>query len=246
MGWDPLQPVPQGRNLVALEQLGADFFQHLDDVVPLATGGRVANGILEKAIRLQPGRGALVETGDLLLTDGAAQLLAQGVGEEVVIAIPRALSGQGQDEQVVAFAATQHLIAIAGLGDRVAQAGVEPIQDRGAQEERADILRLALEDFFPEILVAQLDAAHELLNELHRLVAGPPMQRRADQLEADHPPLGPLVNHLDLAGGEIEVEIVVEVLQRLLQRELQVALRDQQRARRWSGGAPSAAAGSCG
>ena len=83
-----------------------------------------------------------------------------------MIAIPGALPDQGQDEQVVAFAATQQLIAIAGLGDRVTEARVEPIQNGGAQEERADILGLPLEDFFPEILVAQLDAAHELLDEL--------------------------------------------------------------------------------
>ncbi len=142
--------------------------------------------------------------------------LAQGVGEEVVIAIPGALPDQWQDEQVVAFAATQHLIASAGLGDRVAQAGVEPIQDRGAQEERADLLGLPLEDFFPQILVAQLGAAHELLNELGVLLARPPTQRRANQLQARHPPLGPLVNHPDLAGRQVEVERVVEVLQRLL------------------------------
>ncbi len=47
VGWDPLQPVPQRRNLVALEELGADLLEQLDGAIPVATGDGMANGILK-------------------------------------------------------------------------------------------------------------------------------------------------------------------------------------------------------
>ena len=168
-----------------------------------------------------------MQTPDLIFTHGSAQLLAQGVSEQMVIAIPRAMPGQRQDEQIVLFTVTEHLLAIPCLGDRVAQAGIELIQDGGVQEERANILWLALEDFFPEVVVAQVDAANELLDKLLRLVSRPPAQCRTDHLQPNHPSLGALVEQPDLAGCEVQVERV-EVLQRLLRGELQVALRDHQ------------------
>ena len=49
VGWNPLQPVPQGRNLVALEELGTDPLEQSDGAIPVATGDGMANGILNSS-----------------------------------------------------------------------------------------------------------------------------------------------------------------------------------------------------
>src|SRR5215218_8455481 len=112
VGWHPLQPRAQGGNVIVFEKLTANILEQPDRVTPIATSHGMADGILEIAIGLKPFRGTPVQLLDFTFGRGLFQLFAQGVGEQVMKAIPRAIPHQRQDEQIVSFTATNHPVAI--------------------------------------------------------------------------------------------------------------------------------------
>ena len=71
VGRYPLQPGPQCRNVIVFEKLSADLLEHVDGMGPIATSNRVANGILEIAIGLQPLRGPPVQIPDFTFGRGS-------------------------------------------------------------------------------------------------------------------------------------------------------------------------------
>src|SRR4051812_25912529 len=93
------------------EELTANILEQPDRVTPIATSHGVADGILEIAIGLEPFRSPAVQLLDFTFGRGLSQLFAQGVGEQVMKAIPRTMPNQRQDEQIVLFPATNHLVA---------------------------------------------------------------------------------------------------------------------------------------
>ena len=75
----------------------------------------------------------------------------QGIGEEVVIAIPAAFVVQGDQKHVVALERLEHLLAagdalglfrVISIDDGGAQGRAEPLQDAGVREEALHFFRL--------------------------------------------------------------------------------------------------------
>ena len=92
------------------------------------------------------------------------QVRLQNLGEEVMIAIPLALVVERDDKQVAALQGLQHSSAIFLFGDGIAQRATQPIENGGLQQETADTLGLALQNFFDQIVQHKTVAAGEGLD----------------------------------------------------------------------------------
>jgi hypothetical protein len=91
-------------------------------------GQRVSDGVVDRAVLLVPGGRGVVQhrqpLGPLLPETGAEQ-----VGEQVVVAPPAAYLVERHQEQVGALDLFQQLLAVAAVGDRVAQRPGQPLED---------------------------------------------------------------------------------------------------------------------
>ena len=135
-----------------------------------------------------PGRGVAVQlryaAGLLLLQAGAEQ-----VGEQVVIAPPAAHLIQRDQEQARPFGLLEQRLAALAAGDGVAQRAAEPLQHRGLQQERAQLLVLPLEHLFGQVVQDVPVAAGERGHEAGGIVMS--AQRQRGQRQPGRPALGP-------------------------------------------------------
>ena len=76
----------------------------------------------------------------------------EDVGEEVVVAVPLAAVVQRDQEEVVPVEGLEQGPAAGLAGDRVAQGAGHPVEDRGLQQERLDVLGLALQHLLDEVV----------------------------------------------------------------------------------------------
>ena len=96
----------------------------------------------------------------LLLQAGAEQ-----VGEQVVVAPPAAHLIQRHQEQAGLFHPLQHRLAISAAGDRITQPAGQAFQQRGFQQEGAQLLLLAVQHLLGQVVqdiaVAAAERRHE-------------------------------------------------------------------------------------
>jgi hypothetical protein len=96
----------------------------------------------------------------LLLQTGAEQ-----IGEQAVVTPPAAHLIESQREQAGLFPLLQQGLAARAAGDGVAQPAAEPLQHRRLQQERPQLLRLALQHFLAQVVqdiaVAAGERGHE-------------------------------------------------------------------------------------
>ena len=168
---------------------------------------------------LEPRAGLLVKDGYL------ARLLRQRagtehVGEEMVVAEPVALVVQRHDEQVVSFQGLQHAPAIVPAGERIAQRGAEPVEDRGLQQEGTDAVGLTVQDFVDQVVDDVPVVAGEGPYETRQLL--PPLDRERGQLEAHDPALGARLQDRDVGCRKAQPHRLVEEGSRFLLGESQV------------------------
>ena len=149
---------------------------------------RVADGVTGHPVLLAPGRGVAVQlrqsAGLLLLQAGAKQ-----VGEQVVIAPPVARLIQRDHEQARPFGPLEQRLAALAAGDGVAQRAAEPVQHRGLQQERAQLLVLPLEYLFGQVVQDVPVAPGERGHEAGGIVMSAQGQR--GQRQSGRPALGP-------------------------------------------------------
>ena len=180
---------------------------------------RVTHGVLGKAVRGIPLTGRPMEGGSAIgLLRGQAG--AERVGEELVVAVPLALTVERDDEQVGAVERLEHRAAVTPAGEGVAQRPGQVAQHRRVEEEAAHRLGLVAQDLLHEVVEDEPVAAGEGIHEL-RGVLDPP-QRQAGELEPGDPPLGARLEGCHLGVVEVEPHHVGEECVCLIGREPQV------------------------
>jgi hypothetical protein len=157
---------------------------------PVARRLGVPDGLGHLAVVDEPSGGAPVQRRHVL-GQRPAQLQPEQVPEQVVVAEPRALGVEGDHERVRVFQVQQDLFRARAAGQQVGQFAVDPIQQRGAQQQILDVGGLAVQHFSEQVLGDGAVAAGELGHEPLRVrVAG---QGEHREPEAGGPAFGPLV-----------------------------------------------------
>jgi hypothetical protein len=152
------------------------------------------------------------------------ELVAQEVGEEVVVAVPLAARVERNEEEVLLLQAGERLGG-ALLRERcVAEGRREPLENRGADEERPQLARLALEHLRHEVVDDVAVVAGERLDE--RMRVSPAAERERGQVKAGSPPLRTLVEQADVVGLEAEAQDSVEERLCLLHAEAEFLRAD--------------------
>jgi hypothetical protein len=93
------------------------------------------------------------------------QTSPEGVGEQLVVAVPPALVIKRDDEEVLALEGLQHRLAVRTTGDRVAQPGGELVEHRGVEQVCAYLLGLPVEYLLDEVVEDEPLAPRERLDE---------------------------------------------------------------------------------
>src|ERR687896_443079 len=117
----------------------------------VAAGRRVMDGLGDEAPRPVPGAGAAVKArGQLWL--GPRELVAEQLGEEVVVAIPLPLRVEREQEQAQPLELVEASRRVLGARDRVAERSAKTLEDRGPQQEVADGVGLTVEHLEAEVI----------------------------------------------------------------------------------------------
>ena len=127
-------------------------------------GQGVAHRVVGEAMILTPGGRGPVQArppaGPLLLQPGAEQ-----IGEQMMVAPPAAHLIQRHQEQAGLFHPLQHRLAIGAAGDRITQPAGQAFQQRGFQQEGAQLLLLAVQHLLGQVVqdvaVAAAERRHE-------------------------------------------------------------------------------------
>ena len=127
---EQLDPFPQGFLAALSDQDPSLAVDELGAAVGFAGGDVVADGVAGHAVLGEPIGGSAVAGAGI-----AAGLQAEPVGEQMVIAEPLAPMVERDDEQVQPIELVEPVLGILDTGDGLAQAGVEPIEDRGGVQE---------------------------------------------------------------------------------------------------------------
>ena len=118
---------------------------------------------------------------------------AQGVGEEMVVAVPPALVVERDHEQVLALEGLQHRLTVGTTGQGVAQAAGQLVEHRGVEKERPHVVRLPVQNLLDEVVEDESMASGEGLHELGDISgpaggAGMGPGRQRGQLQPGRPP----------------------------------------------------------
>ena len=114
-----LEPAEQGRQLAGLERRPRRALDEADRAVDRAGGQRMVDRLRLEARPLEPVCGALVELPSLVL----AELRAEVVGEETVVAVPAPFGIERDEEQVGPLRPLEQRVGIVATGQLAAQLG---------------------------------------------------------------------------------------------------------------------------
>ncbi|MDT4820486.1 hypothetical protein FQZ97_536290 [compost metagenome] len=138
----------------------------------------------------------------------------------MVVTEPLALLVQGNDEELLALQAHQHVQAIAAAGQGVAQVGAEFVQHRGLFEELLQGRRQAVEHVLGQV-VGNVALGAAQAGEEGRAV-GMPRQGQAGQMQGGDPALGAGVQLPDLVARQRQLADLAEVGRGFVQGQAQV------------------------
>ncbi len=196
------QRVDQRADRVALaahEQREPVLGDELDGEVPVLRGDGVTQRLRPHPALGVPARRAVVQPRQL-----GAQLAPrahpQQLREQAVVAVPLASRVDGQDEPVGAFELGQNVAARTLVGQRVRELAADPVDDRRAQEEGAQLRRLAVEHLGEQIVADDAIVAGELGDEALGVVAA--LQAQRGQPQPGAPALGPRAQRRDQLGSQ--------------------------------------------
>ena len=161
-----------------------------------------------------------------------AQLGAQQLGEQRVVAMPGAALVERRREHAAVLQSRQHRVAVRRPGERVGELGAQRVDDRRAQQEVAQLRWLAREHLADEVVADRGVGAGEVLDEVARL--GMLLQRHGREAQRRRPALGAPPERREVLGRERDAERA-EQRAGLVQREA----RDRRRGSR-SGCRPGA------
>ena len=131
---------------------------------------------------------------------GGAESIAQQVREEVVIAKSLAAAVRGHQEQGATGQQVEHLLGVGLSGDRIADIGAQPLQDRRVEEEAAHVGVEVIDDLLGEVVGDEPVAPGESFDE--RVDVGESLQRDRRQLQARGPAVCASDQCVGLGGRE--------------------------------------------
>ena len=208
--------------LAGASDLGHGFLHQVGGPGEVLRGQRVPDGLRGEALPGVPVAGPPVQLRDQVGVL-AEQPGVQHVGEEVVVAVPRTLGVQRDQEQVVPLQVREHRGAPALSADGVAQGAGEPVEHRGPQQEVADVGRLTRQDLVGQVVQDEPVAAGERLDEVRDLrPGGDRPQRQCRELQAGDPALRATFEGGDVRDVEVQAHGLVQELPRLSGSEAQV------------------------
>ena len=164
--------------------------------------------LLGEVVALVPHAGALVQDRNQVRPLGE-QVRPEYVGEQVVVAVPLPTIIQGHDEQVGALQGDEQVAPVRTTGDGITERTGEPVEDRGVQQELADLFGLSLQYLLHEVVDDVPVVSGELGDESADV--GASLHGERGQLECGDPAFGPAFQRGDVVGGEVETGDVVEV-----------------------------------
>ncbi|MDP9207529.1 MAG: hypothetical protein M3O65_03335 [Actinomycetota bacterium] len=179
----------------------------------------MADGLIKIARLPVPGRGPPVQ-GHQQPRLPAVELHAEQLREQVLIAIPLAPIIQRNQEQIGAFQLLQQPRRPLRLQHGVAQRAGQALQDRGAQQEPPDGVRLAGQHLRAQVVGDMAVVAMERGDEGAGVL--PAAKRQTGQDQPRRPALGPLGQTLGVAGPQLQPHRPVQEGQGFFVGELQV------------------------
>ena len=157
---------------------------------PVARRLGVPDGLGRLAVPGEPLRGPPVQHRHFFRSP-APQLQPQQIREQVVVAEPGPPGVERYHERVRVLQVQQDRFRARAAGQQVGQLAVDPVEQRGAQQQILDVGRLAVQHLGQQVLSDGAVAAGKLRHEPLRIRV--PGQRDRREPQARRPPLGPLV-----------------------------------------------------
>ncbi len=142
------------------------------------------------------------------------------VGEEVVVAVPGAVIVERDDEEVGPLELLERRSTARPTGDGIAERPGERLQDRGLEQEAADVVALAFEHLPDQVVEDEAIVAGEPGDERRDIVATLHRERR--ELQGRDPSLGARLEHVDVGCVDGQPHLLVEVGGGFVGREAQV------------------------
>ena len=171
---------------LALDQLGRRL--------RIAPGEVVSDRITGKAAGLQPGRRSAVT-----LLDAVDGLQSQPLGEQRVVAVPLTSMVEREQEEVEPVQLDELLLGAAFRPVTASHSErVQPVEDRGLEQEGAHVVRDAREHLVAQVVGDVPIVAGEVVDE--RTTIGVVLQRNGRQLHPDRPPFGAIDQRAHIVG----------------------------------------------
>ncbi|WP_155853964.1 aminoglycoside phosphotransferase family protein [Arthrobacter sp. H5] len=158
------EPAQQGCVLSATANFRHRPFDKVRGALEIRGTERVPDRVLRQIIPLVPVAGEAVK-GPHMIRASARRPRSENIGEESVIPVPPPLVIQWHDEQVVALQDLKKFAAIRPARHGFAERTTETVQERGAEQEITEVVRLTPQHLFAQIIDHEAVAAGECLDE---------------------------------------------------------------------------------
>src|SRR5689334_22758296 len=126
----------------------------------------------------------------------------------VVITKPLAAIVQANQKQVRAVQLLQHFVTALIAGEGVAERAVQARENRSAQQEILDLLGLAVQHFFQQVIEYETIIAGKLLHQLGTV--GSVLQGQRGELQTGDPAFGSVFERRDVRRRQLEVHHLVQ------------------------------------
>ncbi len=188
-GVDGLEPPPHGDGATGVDVGEPVALDEQTRGVEVAGGEGVLDGLVDVPVVAEPLGGSRVQ-GPHPLGMSDLELAASHGREEVVEAEPDSLVAQGNDEEIGAGQVVEQRRRGGRADDVVAEGGGEPVEDRDARDEVADLGSVPAQHLLGEVVADEAVAAAEGAHELVGVAA--PGQGEGGEVEPGRPALGAL------------------------------------------------------
>ena len=149
------------------------------------------------------------------------QPLAQGFGEQAVVAIPLSLLVEGHQEQVGPLQEVEHGLAPILLPHGITEWRAQSIQDAGLQQEILDIFTLTIQHLFQQVVHDIVMAATERRDEGLWIITT--LQGECGELQSGDPAFGTCMQERTLLCRKWKSHRLHEECGRFLLREPEIA-----------------------